>query len=234
MQAVKNAPVVDENLIIRGSVQRTRSPQGLTDIYDSLNNLVIWQRAKNPEFLPELSAAVNGLLSQNRALQRLPLQLEEHVTPDSVRSFLKDQFKWYQDVDALIEDLADLVDMFCCLFEVEKVGLRLTMLDKAMCPKFHVDRVPCRLVTTYQGTATEWLSHHEVDRTKLGKGGHGLADHESGIYLKESDIQQLETFDVALLKGELWEGNEGAGIVHRSPAVAAGEQRLLLTLDFVS
>jgi len=38
--------------------------------------------------------------------------------------------------------------------------------------------------------------------------------------------------DVALLKGELWEGNEKAGLVHRSPAVPADHRRLLLTLDF--
>jgi hypothetical protein len=37
---------------------------------------------------------------------------------------------------------------------------------------------------------------------------------------------------VALLKGESWENNEGAGLVHRSPAVKSGQQRLLLTLDF--
>ena len=34
------------------------------------------------------------------------------------------------------------------------------------------------------------------------------------------------------LKGELWEGNETAGLVHRSPALAKDERRLLLTLDF--
>jgi len=39
---------------------------------------------------------------------------------------------------------------------------------------------------------------------------------------------------VALMKGEKWPGNKGAGLVHRSPAVAAREPRLLLTLDFSS
>ncbi|WP_297291060.1 DUF1826 domain-containing protein [Oceanicoccus sp.] len=36
------------------------------------------------------------------------------------------------------------------------------------------------------------------------------------------------------MKGELWEGNEGAGLVHRSPSLSAGERRLLLTLDAIS
>jgi len=107
------------------------------------------------------------------------------------------------------------------------------VLDKAMCPKFHVDRVPCRLLTTFQGIATEWLPHNKVNRDKLGPGSQGKADSESGLYTSPEDIQQLQAGHVALLKGELWEGNENAGLVHRSPAVPNGERRLLLTLDFM-
>jgi len=227
MQAIKNESFQEGS--VRGLVERTSSPDGLAEIYSSANNLVIWQRAENASW----SQAVRGLIAQNKSLKRLPLQIEAHVTPGSVREFLNDQFKWYQDVDSFIDELADLVDMFCCLFDVEKAGFRLTMLDKAMCPKFHVDKVPCRLVTTYQGAATEWLAHKHVDRTKLGKGAFGLSDENSGIYTAKSEIQQLAVGDVALLKGELWEGNEGAGIVHRSPKVDRHDQRLLLTLDLV-
>ena len=54
------------------------------------------------------------------------------------------------------------------LFELKSVGLRLTALGHAMCPRFHVDRVPCRLATTYFGSATEWLPHDRVNRSKLG------------------------------------------------------------------
>jgi len=138
------------------------------------------------------------------------------------------------DYDALSEHIADITDMFCQLFELSHVGIRVTALDKAMCPKFHVDKVPCRLVTTYQGSATEWLPHHAVDRSKLGPGSQGLPDNESGLYKKQSDIQQLQPGDVALLKGELWDNNDPAGLVHRSPEPSAGEHRLLLTLDFVN
>ena len=118
-----------------------------------------------------------------------------------------------------------------CLFDLGKVGLRLTVLDKAMCPRFHVDKVLCRLVTTYQGSATEWLPHNVVDREKLGHGSEGKPDEQSGLFPKLGDIQQLTVGDVALLKGEGWEGKEGAGLVHRSPSLSAGEGRLLLTLD---
>ena len=47
------------------------------------------------------------------------------------------------------------------------------------------------------------------------------------------DIRQLETGHVALLKGESWQGNEGKGIVHRSPHSDSNYRRLYLTIDFV-
>ena len=230
MQTQQNTKAPSTELTIRGCAHISSDPEGLAEIYNGANNLVVWGR----QFTIEQSKAISDLLAQNQSLKLLPIQLEDHVTPESVRSFLQQAFKRYQGVDALIDDISDLVDMFCCLFEVEKAGLRMSMLDKAMCPKFHVDRVPCRLVTTFHGAATEWLSHDSVDRTKLGQGSQGLADHESGIYQDESDVQKLVAGDVALLKGELWEGNEGAGIVHRSPRVVIEETRLMLTLDIVA
>jgi hypothetical protein len=47
-------------------------------------------------------------------------------------------------------------------------------------------------------------------------------------------IGQIASGDVALLKGEKWHGNEGFGLIHRSPQLAAGERRLILTLDWLS
>ena len=48
-----------------------------------------------------------------------------------------------------------------------------------------------------------------------------------------SYIQHLSEGDIALLKGDEWEGNEGFGVIHRSPSLNDNETRLLLTLDFV-
>ena len=139
-----------------------------------------------------------------------------------------------ENYQALSDNIAEVVDMFCYLFELKRAGIRLMALDKAMCPKFHVDRVPCRLICTYQGKGTEWLPHSSVDRSKLGRGACGLADDESGLYQDSKQINQLSKGDVALLKGENWFGNENAGLVHRSPTLLSGDSRLLLTLDFAT
>ena len=139
----------------------------------------------------------------------------------------------FQHKDELCQQVSLLVDMFCTLFELKRVGLRLMVLDRSMCPKFHVDKVPCRLVTTLSGIATQWLDHQVVDRDKLGAGSNGLPDEESGLFEQQSHINQLSVGDVALLKGEGWFDNEGAGLVHRSPALNSNDRRLLLTLDFI-
>lgn len=58
---------------------------------------------------------------------------------------------------AFCKDVAQITAIYCDLFELDRVGLRLRTMDKAMCPKFHVDSVACRLVCTYGGIGTEWL-----------------------------------------------------------------------------
>ena len=132
----------------------------------------------------------------------------------------------------LRDDILELVDMFCCLFGLERTGLRLAILDRAMCPRFHVDHVPCRLLKTYTGIATQWIPHEFVDRTRLGVNSHVQPDEISGLFQRETDIENLQSGHVALLKGERWEGNEGTGLVHRSPGLDVRERRLLLSLDF--
>ncbi|KAF7788801.1 hypothetical protein PRUB_a1869 [Pseudoalteromonas rubra] len=199
-------------------------PNVLTDIYREDINLSVWQCT----LTQALNSEVTNLLSNTSELQ-----LSIAATPEQTIGELHAASALLVDKPALTEHLAMLVDMFCTLFELKRAGLRLTILNKAMCPKFHVDHIPCRLVSTLGGVASQWLPHDTVDRSKLGAGSKGKKDHESGIYTCESDIQQLNTGDVALLKGSGWLGNEEGALVHRSPAPGAGEARLLLTLDFI-
>ena len=202
---------------------KDKQPTIFSDIYQEEINIAIWQRN-----LPDtLQNSVKTFLALNPAFQT-----EMILKPQDALSRISDSFD--NNIAEVSEDIAELVDMFCYLFELKKVGMRMKVLDQAMCPKFHVDKVPCRLVTTYQGIASEWLPHEMLDHTKLGWGSNGLPDSESGLYKSESDIQQLSCGDVALLKGTFWEGNENAGLVHRSPGLTANEKRLILTLDFIN
>ncbi|MFK7854620.1 MAG: DUF1826 domain-containing protein [Granulosicoccus sp.] len=198
-------------------------PTVLADIYDDNTHIAIWKRS-----LPQsLSDTVAEFIDANPTHKTSVV-----IAPQDAQTRLFDLFGHLTSRE-FCDDVATLVDMFCTLFELEQAGVRLSVLDNAMCPKFHVDRIPCRLITTYRGVATEWLQHEHVDRSKLGHQCNGVADHESGLFNSGQRIQQLNQGDVALLKGDVWRGNEGKGLVHRSPSTQ-DSRRLLLTLDMVS
>lgn len=207
------------------TVATALSPVVFSQIYKPEQNIAIWQRnlteqlqsevAESITANPELS--INAVINQNTIVADINKALEKLPQAEELKA-----------------DLAQLVDMFCYLFELKRTGLRLRVLERAMCPRFHVDRVPCRLVSTYCGSGSQWLQNAGLDRTKLGAGHQGLSDEESGLMTANTKIHSLNVGDVALLKGETWQDNEGKGLVHRSPALAAGEKRLLVTLDFIA
>lgn len=221
------APVNDLPLIKakQRRVARDAQPAVLADIYQEDVNIAIWQR----EGVEELCNAARAILEAKPGLR-----LSAVVGPENAYEALRGALGKEKQFAPLTADIVELVDMFCCMFELNSVGLRLTSLQHAMCPRFHVDMVPCRLVTTYYGDATEWLTHDFVDRRKLGLGNEGLPDDKSGLFSNISDINKLWPGEIALLKGEGWAGNDEAGLVHRSPQLKTDSPRLLLTIDFTS
>ena len=189
----------------------------LTFIYEEDVNLVIGR-----QLLPQsaaLNQAINALLDSP---QTPALRLSG--TPDQCRQAVLRDLPAVDHASALADAVYLVADAFCTLFDLEKTGLRLERLERAMCPRFHVDRVPVRLLLTFAGAGTEWLTEDNCERSQLGGGGEPCRSAAA--------IQHLQAGDIALLKGEEWEGNEGRGLVHRSPAVSGGERRLMLTLDF--
>ncbi|MFL1466676.1 DUF1826 domain-containing protein [Marinobacter sp. HN1S83] len=73
--------------------------------------------------------------------------------------------------------------------------------------------------------ATGWLREAQVTRPDSS----GPLPDQS---VDTSDIERLATGAIGLLKGEAWEGNEGRGLVHRSPA-PGDHPRLVLALDWL-
>ncbi|QNU65087.1 DUF1826 domain-containing protein [Halomonas titanicae] len=127
----------------------------------------------------------------------------------------------------LIEDMATIAEAIAFLFDTQTVGIRLRLLTSAMCPRFHCDNLPVRMVITYFGPGSEWLPEHAINREGLG------APHpeRSDIATDTSAIQRLSPGDIALIKGSGWVGCEERGLVHRSPALENGSKRLLMTIE---
>ncbi|KPW80478.1 hypothetical protein ALO50_100293, partial [Pseudomonas syringae pv. cerasicola] len=173
------------------------TPEVLSEILQDDVNLAVWQR-QLPAHIEDFGAL---LLSMGEPLaESMPLQVRGgEVEPDLTT--LARGYSDLQGYQGFIADVSWLVSAYACLLGAECVGLRLRVLDKAMCPRFHVDHVPVRLITTYGGVGSQWLHEDVMDRKQLGR-----LDAEP---TNAADIQQINSGEVALLKGERWHGNEG-------------------------
>ena len=212
------APVIQLRPVIRQT--RGETPLALADILDNGVNLALWQR-QLPLHIAEFGAL---LVSLNEPLaESLVVELDSEDAEPNLQG-LAAGCRDLEGYDGFIADVAWLVSAFACLLGAKRIGVRLRLLDKAMCPRFHVDHVPVRLITTYAGIGSQWLREGVMDRRQLSQ-----ADAEP-----TERIEQIHCGEVALLKGEKWRGNEGYGLIHRSPALSANERRLILTLDWLA
>ncbi|MGF1582918.1 MAG: DUF1826 domain-containing protein [Gemmataceae bacterium] len=108
---------------------------------------------------------------------------------------------------ALASDIVALSRSFLAQFSVEEASLRVEVVDKQSCPKFHRDNVRIRMVTTYHGPTTEYVPTSELEQ-----------------------IQSSPLFALVFLKGRK-HPNYLDAIRHRSPEVPPGGKRLCVILD---
>ncbi len=168
---------------------------------------------------------------RREVLTSTPLSIQATIeAPAALPSLLPDHLRQHPDAHGWLSSLERIATLWFELFGVTAAGVRITTLDRAMCPRFHVDRVPVRLIVTWGGPGTQWLDNHSVDRGWLGK---PLPAGQEDPLAEAEPVHSLPTQAVALFKGELWPDNTGNGIVHRSPPLTPGERRVLLTLDML-
>lgn len=124
---------------------------------------------------------------------------------------------------ALSADIAAATEVLGDLLGCSEVGIRITTLRRPMCPRFHVDQVPCRMLITFRGPGTEWIAHDDVDTAQLRDRRSDYVPVQAGRTTK-----QLATGSWSLLKGGAWD-ERFHGVVHRSPHYPG--ERLLVSLD---
>ncbi len=121
---------------------------------------------------------------------------------------------------ALIEDIAGLMQSFARISGAARRDVRIERVTDDACARFHVDNVALRLLTTYRGPGTQWLS-------RLPEPGQCATDTWA-----DADIRQLPRFAVALFKGRRAPGARVPLILHRSPPIAGtGQTRFLLCIN---
>jgi len=153
--------------------------------------LCSWQRSVDWLFTTYLS----GLAHHGK------LQFIETLEPRHLVTF--DALPDGEGRQLLVEDIALLTEIFCDLLSCPTVGLRGARIDNAMCPKWHIDRVPIRLLCTYEGPGTEWLDDQSVTRSALPE-------------LTDGACQSATLGDVVLLKGTLVTHARARRIIQRS------------------
>lgn len=189
-------------------------------ILDHGVNLSLWQRPIQTEITRQLSTLRASHLPDIRCRTSLD-------SFDADVSTLLQQ----QEIDPLSYsnwrvDLRRLANLFFSVSEARNVTLRLLTTDDDDCRRFHVDHTHLRLLCTYRGPGTEWLTNEQVDRLAQCAG----APNEDIIRFGKPS--QFEPFWVGVMKGDAYPGNTGYGLVHRSPPIAgSGRIRVLFSLD---
>lgn len=200
------------------------NPLHLLSIFDAPEQVCVVQRPANAAIAQYVRSMASKLTPGFRLLlnshQSLAAQIEQHVHLPAAAG-----------KQALLNDMAQLAQVFAELLDCPKIGLRLEVAAQAMCPKFHIDRTGIRLLCTYQGPGTEWLTEADTNRLALTAKHHTLEAFHAQLMKSPQAIQQAPAFAIVLLKGSAWQGNQHAGAVHRSPQIETGSPRVLLALD---
>ncbi|EXI67875.1 MAG TPA: DUF1826 domain-containing protein [Nitrospira sp.] len=193
---------------------------GLATIFEPEVQAVCWLRSEQPLIIAYVNSALaaGGLGSGFRQAVELAHRLPKLGLPD------------FPGCKSLSADIEFLSTLYADLLRCTTVGLRLEITDRAMCPRFHVDKTGIRLLCAYRGPGTEWIDDTRAGRDLLGTD----SANEAARIAPGAEVHQAQTFDVVLLKGGLWQGNHGRGVIHRSPQpVVAKAPRLLLAIDAV-
>jgi hypothetical protein len=138
---------------------RHPSPAALVGIFEPDVQLAIWQRPADPLIADYLEASRHGL---GRGLR---------TTLDAGRCPELGELPDHPGREALARDIGQLAELLGDLLDCPHVGLRLEVIDKAMCPRLHVDRVGIRLLCTYRGRARNgWTMPRRSQQARQWRG----------------------------------------------------------------
>ncbi len=215
-----------------GDSEVTDEPAGehFNEIHQRGRPLSMWKRA-----IPgDIEAAIRSWLS----VRDCDVDEEIKVDEQDVRGVLSARLSengWGGHLQArgwLIDDLTDLIYRFSEVADTSAVRFRLESLRDSGCRKFHTDKLALRMLCTYTGPGTEWVSATAVHREALGCVEDSMDEANRRIVPDRTAVQQAPTGAVLVFKGDRYPGQEGLGLVHRSAPVSGADQtRLRLCID---
>ena len=184
-------------------------------------DVVIEHREEIPEIVQYLNNTIDQLQPLRYEIGKV-FDTEEtfkNLINDLPNGSVKGQKEYF------IEDIIRLGKLFFESKKNTKMNIQIEIVKTNMCRLFHADCYRQRLLCTYMGPGTQWLDNSNVNRKALGKGSN------AHIVKDFNKINQAKAFEVILLKGKKYGGDE-LGIVHRSPPIEQeSKTRVLLKID---
>ena len=185
--------------------------EALSAICNPETGLSIWQR----ELDDRLTRTVDAL---GRHRVELVLSLDPHS--NQAHHHIANRFETlaHCQLDPLIDDVLVLARYFTKVSMRNTVRIRIETVADDGCRFFHLDNVEMRLVTTYIGNGTQWVS----------------PDFSKAAYQQQINytgpLNTIDKGDVAIFKGK----KNGADnlILHRSPPMQPDHSpRLVVVID---
>ena len=99
-----------------------------------------------------------------------------------------------------------LINMYIAGFEA--IDASLSVITSTSCPRFHADHVELRCLCTYSGEGTYFVPNAAVDRRRWMR-ALGIHDTNGFGVKSERHIHQAAEWDIVVLKGNAFPGNEG-------------------------
>ena len=208
--------VMTENNFLPSNVSLDNSECILNDIHKKSKNIVIYDRN------------IDSLQSDITELMRDSFEYRVNGSRDEICTALaSDLSSYFSEPYELVKDIKKLVDLFYNVTKTSSFSLLLATVNTNMCKRFHTDMNDLRMLCTYKGPGTLWLTEDNVNREAFY-----LMKGEGIVVQDETSIQQVKTGAVAILKGAIYPSEGTKAIVHRSPTIEEnGETRLLLRID---
>lgn len=185
-------------------------------IHEPDKNIVIFNR-ENP------ASIENG--SQ---LAELSTPVRIHGSAEKIESELMEISTGFMELSKIIlHDVVQLMKNFHQTIQANSYLVLITGVTTDMCSRFHFDVNTVRLLCTYFGPGTLWLPAEIINWEAV------VHFHDNNeIVLDSTQIQQIPTGSVAIIKGAQYNTATTQPCIHRSPPVAtSGERRLLLRID---
>ncbi|MEL6369190.1 MAG: DUF1826 domain-containing protein [Pseudomonadota bacterium] len=122
---------------------------------------------------------------------------------------------------SITDDLIDLSTMFSEANGQPDLLVKLETIEDDRCRKFHLDNVKARLVVTYHGPGTQWVTPGDEER----------ALHEQTAFT--GPISEVAVGNVAMFFGK--KSDRATLILHRSAPIESRKlRRLVAVIDFAS